>query len=285
MSPRVALVLAVALVGVSAAGTLVRLAPEAHPLAIAFWRTALVAALLAPGASRVRPRDLGAIALAGGMLALHFWSWFVSLGLTSVMRSTVLVCLAPLWVGLLEAVVLRAPPPARYWAGIAVSLAGVAWLAGGFGGGAWAGDALAVVGGMLSAAYLVVGRVVRARVDITTYGAWVCGFTALTLGCLAAAVGAPLWGFGSATWGVLVALALGPQLLGHVGFNYAVGHVPAAVVAAVILLEPVGATLVAGLVLSESPSARELVGAIGILAGVGIAVWPARRPGAGVART
>ena len=41
---RVVVVLAVALLGVSAAGTLVRLAPDAHPLAVSFWRTASVAA-------------------------------------------------------------------------------------------------------------------------------------------------------------------------------------------------------------------------------------------------
>lgn len=270
-------VLVVALAAVSAAGTLVRLAPDAHPLAIAFWRTTLVAALLAPGIRRPAAADLGRIALGGALLALHFWSWFASLGLTSVMRSTVLVCLAPFWVGVLESFVLRAPPPPRWWAGIAVSVAGVAWLAGGGEGGSWTGDALAVVGGILSAAYLVVGRVVRARVDIATYGSLVCGSAALTLGALALALRAPLWGFGTGSMLAMVGLALGPQLLGHVGYNYAVGYVPAALVALIILLEPVGATLLAGLVLGEAPSARELVGAAVILVGVGVAVMPARK--------
>lgn len=269
-------VLAVAVVAVSSAGVLVRLAPDAHPLTIAFWRTALVAALLAPGARLPRRGEALAIAGAGALLALHFWSWFASLASTSVMRSTVLVCLTPLWAGLLEAAWLRAPPPGRWWAGILLSLGGVVGLAGLGGGGLTPGDGLATLGGMLSAAYLVVGRSVRTRVDITTYGSLVCAAAAGCLLLLALGVRAPLWGFDRDAGLAILALALGPQLLGHIGFNYAVGYVPAAVVAAVILLEPVGATALAAAVLGERPTAREVAAGAVILAGVAVAVLPRR---------
>lgn len=273
---RVVVVLAAAVLAVSTAGTLVRLAPGTHPLALAFWRTAIVALLLLPGARPLARRDAGWIALAGGLLALHFWAWFVSLGLTTVVRSTVLVCLTPVWVGLLEWLWLGDPPRRRYWLGVAVSLGGVGVMSAvAAGPGArvslW-GDALAVLGGLLGAVYLVVGRVVRARVGIGTYGPAVCGACALTIGALALATGAPLAPAAPSHWLPILALAFGPQLLGHIGFNYAVGHVSAAVVAAVILLEPVGAGLVAALALGEIPTGIEAVGAALVLGGVGLAV-------------
>ncbi|MFZ5481039.1 MAG: DMT family transporter [Myxococcota bacterium] len=269
--PRVALVLVAALIGVSAAGTLVRLAPDAHPLAVAFWRTAAVAALLSPTLVRVSRRDLGLVALAGLLLAAHFWAWITSLHHTSVMRSTVLVCLTPVWAGVLEAAFFGAHPPRRFWGGVAVALGGIALMSGEIGDADLMGDGLATLGGTLSAAYLVVGRSVRQRVAIGPYGALVCGACALWLLLPIVAGGVPLTGFSRQTWYVLAALALGPQLLGHVGFNYAVGYVPAAVVSAVILLEPVGATLLAAAVLGEIPSPREVSGGVVVLLGVAVA--------------
>lgn len=267
--------LTIAILAVSGAGTLVRLAPGAHPLAVAFWRTAIVAVLLAPGLHRVAPRTLAAAGAAGLLLALHFWAWFASLGQTTVLRSTVLVCLTPLWVGVLEVLFLRARPGPRYWAGLAVALGGVGWLAFGAGGeegrASLLGDGLALVGGLLSSAYLVIGRVVRPVVAIGAYGSLVCGAAALVLGLLALVVGAP-FGPGEAGWWPILLLALGPQLLGHIGFNYAVAYVPARVVAMTILLEPPGGAIAAALLLGELPTTGDLVGAVVILAGVGLAL-------------
>ena len=284
MPPRVATVLAVAIVAVSAAGVLVRLAPDAHPLVLAFWRTALVALVLAPAARRLPARDLLWIGLAGVLLALHFWAWFASLRLTTVMRSTVLVCLTPVWAGLGEALWLRSTPRPRYWAGVAVALAGVAGLAGAGGTADWHGDVLAVGGGLLSAAYLLIGRSVRPRVDIATYGAAVCGAAALALLALGLALGVDFLHHTTPTWLAIAGMALGPQLIGHVGFNYAVRYVPAAIVGAVILLEPVGATALAAVILGELPRVTDLLGGAAILVGVGVAITGPPAPKAGPPR-
>lgn len=281
--------LAVGILAVSTAGTLVRLLPGEHPLVIAFWRVLLVAILLSPGARRVSLRDAALTAAGGLFLALHFWTWFASLQATTVMRSTLLVCLTPVWAGFFEWGVLKSPPSRKFWLGIGVALAGVVAMVstgGDSGRASITGDVLAVAGGMLGAAYFTIGRVVRAGVSIATYGPLSCGATALWLAVLAAASGADLGGIADAEWGPILALALGPQLLGHVGFNYAVGRLPAATVAGVILLEPVGATAVAAVVLGERPGLIELFGGLVTLAGVGIAVVPWRRaavlPGIGL---
>jgi len=267
---RVALVLAVAIAAVSVAGTLVRLAPGASPVALAFWRVLLAAAVTLPFARRMSRHDVMLTVLGGLFLALHFWAWFASLGLTSVMRSTLLVCLTPIWAGVMEGVILRQAPGPRFWGGIAVAVSGVALMTGGLGEGGWTGDALALLGGVLGAAYFTTGRLVRARVTIWTYAPYSCLATAFWLGILSLGRGSSLALDGPGWW-VALGLAAGPQLLGHAGFNYAVGRLPAAIVASVILLEPVGAAIVAALVLGEVPGPREIAGAAVTIAGVAVA--------------
>jgi drug/metabolite transporter (DMT)-like permease len=279
-------VLAVAVAAVSTAAILVRLVPGMHPIAIGFWRTAIVAMLLAPclvwpSRPRIRPRVLVGSGVAGFCLALHFWAWFASLQYTTVMRSTVLVCLMPVWAGLIAWFTGTDRPHRRFWIGIGVALVGVATMATGSAeidvgdGGGWLGDALALLGGLLAAVYMTIGRRIRQELTIGPYGALVTGACALWLGLGALITGAQVLPPDSRACLLILAMALGPQLLGHVGFNYAVRYVPAAVVGAVVLLEPVGATALAAVILDEWPGLQEIAGAIGIIAGV---AWLSRRP-------
>lgn len=277
---RVGVVLAVGILAVSTAGTLVRFAPDAAPLTIAFWRVAIATLILLPGARPVARRDAWLTILGALFLALHFWTWFLSLRETTVMRSTLLVCLTPVWAAGFEWWFFRSPPQPRFWVGIAIALSGVGTMVAGGNaagtGGIW-GDALAALGGILGAAYFTIGRGVRARVPISQYGPLSCGATAAWLGVLVVLTGSPLTGFAADSWLAILGLALGPQLLGHLGFNYAVGRLPAAVVAAVILLEPVGATAVAAVALGERPGILDGVGGAITLIGVAVAVMPWRR--------
>jgi drug/metabolite transporter (DMT)-like permease len=263
-------VLVVAVLAVSAAGPLVVIIDDAEPVAIALWRTLLVAVLFLPGLRRVGARDLGWIVLSGIALAGHFALWFESLDHTSVMRSTVLVALNPAWAGAIEWAFLRDRPPWMFWAGLVGALVGVALMttAEPVGSASWVGDAEALVAGMLGAIYLVIGRHVRQRVGIGSYGCLVAAFAAATLLPTALANGTPIVGWSWTTWAILVALALGPQTLGHNGFNWLLRHLPAASVSAATLLEPVGATLIAAVLLSQLPTPVGAVGALIIVASV-----------------
>ena len=279
------LVLAVSISAVSAAALLFRLAEGVHPVVAGLWRTGAVGLLLAPSMARDRrgldARSLGLAALAGFLLALHFWTWFESLHRTTVLRSTLLVCLTPIWTGLGEWWLGGDRPGRRFWGAIAVALAGVGLMAaGGEDGGSAAqlsGDLLATLGGLLAAAYLLVGRTVRQRVSIAPYGALVSLACAAWLLPVAGLLDAPLVGFSTMAWLALAGLAAGPQLLGHIGFNYAVRYLPAYIVTAGVLLEPVGAAALGAVFLGEVPTSLELVGAAVVLLGVGVATWPTKR--------
>jgi len=285
--PRVALVLSLSVAAISTAAILVRLVPDMHALGIALWRTAIAGVILSPtlfkrGTVRPTGRHLAWTIAASLCLALHFWAWFASLQLTTVMRSTVLVCLTPLWAGILSWSVFKSPPSRRFWSGIAVALAGVTIMAlggdAGSGKASWTGDLLALLGGMLSGTYLTIGRAVRPHVDWGPYGAILCLNCALWLLLFAVLSGASLALVGSNAIWVILAMALGPQLLGHIGFAWAVRYVPATIVGAVILLEPVGATALGTVVLDEWPSMRETIGAVVIVMGVFVATIPTSKP-------
>src|SRR5690606_28035580 len=187
--------------------------------------------------------------------------------LTTVLRSTLLVCLVPGWTALLEWGVAGVRPSARTLVGVLISLPGLALLAGGGGEGSLLGDALALFAGLLWSAYLLVGRDVRRRVDVSTYMGLVCAFASLVLFLAGLGGGVAMTGFSASTWGLVLLAILGPQLLGHQGFAYAVRWVPAATLSAITLLEPVGASLLAAAVLGEIPGPAAVVGSLVVLAG------------------
>lgn len=290
---RAAPALALGLFGVSWAAVLVRLAAAPAP-SVAFWRLVLSVALLLPplwisGEWRqlrgLRAADWGWLGLGGVFLGAHLTVWFLSLELTSVASSTVLVTSHPIFVGLLSALWLREAPARREWAGIALAVAGavaVGW--GDFRGGPdpLLGDLLAVAGAVLTALYFVVGRRLRARLGVWSYVVPVYATAAVVAGAFAAAGGMPLAGWDAPTWGYLAALAVGPMLLGHTSFNWALEHVRAYVVSVVVLLEPLGATLLAMLVLGrdEVPGWPTVAGGAAVLAGVWLSLR-ARRLGRG----
>lgn len=278
--------LAVGVVAVSTSGP-VMAAAVAPALAIAFWRNALGAAatlplLLLRGRAELRGlsrRHWALMVLAGLLLAGHFAAWVPSLTLTSVATATALVCLQPVW----SAVIARsrgAVVGRRSWVGIAVCVSGALLLTGldlQVAGDALLGDLLAVVGGMLAALYVAVGEEVRQVVSTTTYTT-VCYTTAaaaLLVVCLA--TGAELGGYDARTWWLLVAVTVGPQLLGHTLFNRALRTVSATLVSLVILFEIPGAALLAWVWLGEQLSAWALPAIALLLVGLAMVVRAAPR--------
>jgi drug/metabolite transporter (DMT)-like permease len=284
-------VLALAVIAISFGGPLSRLA-NAHPLAIASWRLGLsliaVAAFLAASRGwrqwRLLSRaELAAALGAGVFLALHFWTWIASLGMTTVAASVVLVNTQPVIVALLSAVFLHEAPVRRQWIGIAVAVAGAVVVAGPdlLAPGATSrraviGNLLALVGAVAAALYFLVGRRLRGKLDLWPYVALVYGACFVTLVVCALAVGAPLWPQRPREIAIFAGLALGPMLIGHTGCNWALRYLPAYVVNVALLGELVGATILAALLpsINEVPPPPTVVGGALILAGIAVTSKP-----------
>jgi len=290
MSARVLpfLVLGFGVAVVSFAAILIRFAhAEGAPsLAIAAIRLTVAALVLAPFAwlraggemLRLGRHELGLCMLSGLLLALHFWAWITSLEHTSVASSTALVTTNPLWVALASAILLRERPGSAAIAGIALTLAGSMLVFAADASRAtnpdsipMFGNALALVGAMAASGYLLVGRALRARVSLTAY-IWLA-YSAAAILLLAAAMTTGI-SFGSlpgSAWVFMVALALGPQLIGHTTFNWALRRLTATFVAVAILGEPVGSALLAYFFFDEQFSTLQFAGFVLLLSGIFVA--------------
>lgn len=269
--------LAVAVAAVSTSAPLIRQA-AASSLAVAFWRNALAAAAIAPFA---RPRPLGTperkrVALAGLLLAAHFAAWISSLSFTSVSSSVALVATQPVWAALLS----RERIDRRVWAGIALALVGVLAITGvdvTISARAVLGDALALAGAVLAAGYVLVGAEVRRTVPNATYTAACYGVAAAALLVPALLGDDGLLFDDAATWGWVLAVTVGPQLLGHTLINAVLQRLGAVLVSVSILFEILGASLLAWWWFSETPPAATYPAAVLLVAGV-ILVMRGGRP-------
>jgi len=269
----------------------------APALVVAAFRMVLATLVLAPLALTSHRNELAALSrselalagLSGFFLALHFASWITSLEYTSVSSSVVLVTSTPLWVAMLAPFTLKEPISRPILVGMTMALVGGAvvglsdtctfsaeglscpGVAEFFRGQAILGDALATLGAIMAAAYVIIGRRLRAKLSLVGYISLVYGAAAFVLVVILFASGRTPLGYPPIAYLWFLLLALVPQLLGHSSFNWALGYVPAAVVSVALLGEPIGATLLAYFLLNETPTPFKIFGAILILVGIYIA--------------
>ena len=282
--------LAVAVLGVSTSAPLIAYA-AAPALAIAFWRNALATGVLAPVAVATRPAELrellagraGLVTLVAGVaLAAHFGTWVPSVKLTSVATATALVATQPVWQGLIARSQGRPLPPAA-WAGIALAVAGAAAATGAdltVSARAVVGDLLAAAGGMALAVYTAAGERVRATISTTGYTTVCYGVCTAVLGAVCLAGGVSPSGYPATAWLAIGGLVVGPQLLGHSMFSYALRRVSATTVSVVYLLEVPGAALIGWLWLDQLPAPAAWPGLVLVVAGVAVVIRArGRHPG------
>jgi drug/metabolite transporter (DMT)-like permease len=266
---------AVGVLAVSAAAIFIRLA-EAPAIAVAFWRCALGAALLLPPAlvrrdRFPRGRDLWVGIASGIALGAHFGFWISSLDHTSVAASVVLVSTQPVFVAILAYLIFGERTSPLSFAGILAALVGTAIIAGDdtVGSAALLGNALALAGAVTVAVYVLVGRYSRTGgIGVLPYSVVVYSAAALALLPVALVLDVQLWGYSGETWFWLWAITLGPQLMGHTVFNWALRYVEASVISGTILAEPVISSLLAWLILSETPGLPTIFGGCVVLIGL-----------------
>lgn len=273
------LVFILAIFAVGSAAPLARMAEGMHPISLGFGRVAIVGLLMAiwAGVPRMSMTNWARTVFAAVCLAGHFGLWFASLEATTVLRSTVLVCLNPLWVGLWEWFTTKHFNK-LFWMGTFVSISGACVMSvfsvtiEAVQSATIYGDVLATVAGLLGSMYLIATKSVRASVAVHAYTAAVCLLTALCLCGVGALVDVVvLEDVFVAPW-VVVAMALGPQLFGHAGLTWCLEKIEASTVALGLLLEPVGAALLAWWWFGEAPTISEVAGSIIILIGLWVAV-------------
>lgn len=211
----------------------------------------------------IKARDLVLVIIAGAFLALHFATWIASLDHTSVANSVILVNTNPIWVGLLTPLMTHDRIRAATIGCILLSVLGatiIGWGDFATGGSALWGDALALMGSIFAAVYLLVGRNLRRHVSLLAYIFLCYGSAAVFLWGAVAVSGQPVTGFNGATWGAFCGMALFSQLVGHTSYNWALRWVRTSTVAVSLLGEPIGASLLAYLIFKEALTGSMVIG-------------------------
>lgn len=209
--------------------------------------------------------------LGGVLTALDHSFWNTSVNFTSAANAALLANTAPLWVALFAWLVWRERLKAAFWIGLLLTLAGAGIVLGtdflhhptlGI------GDILAITAGIFYAGYFLVTQRGRVHWDTLSY-VWIVGLaSSLCLLGISLSFGMPITGYPVQSYLAFLGAALVSQTGGYLAVAYALGHLPASLVAPTMIGQPVVTALLAIPLLGESLQAGQIMGGLAVLAGI-----------------
>ena len=219
----------------------------------------------------IKTRSVWFPLFAGVFTACDLALWTSSLSYTTAANATLLGNTAPLWVALGAWLILKQQLSKAFWRGLAITLVGALLIMGTdfilhprFG----IGDLMATFTGFFYGGYYLITEKSRAHFDSVSH-IWLVGVGAsLSMFIINLVLGYSLTGYDTQTWLVFLATAVVSQLIGYMALAYALGHLPASIVAPTMVLQPVVTALLAIPLLREIPTAWQGIG--GAIALVGI---------------
>jgi drug/metabolite transporter (DMT)-like permease len=224
------------------------------------------------------------IILGGCFLAVHFATWITSLQYTTIASSVVFVSSTPIWVCLYTVIVKKEKLSTGLIIGLFLALVGGTIIAlsdsciftqqgmkcsiSFAGSKAFIGNGLALLGAVMAAGYLLVGKEVRQKISLTPYIFLVYGIAAvlLTITSLSFSLQIIQIPVQSIVW--LVCLAVFPQLVGHTSYNWSLKRFSTAYVSIAMQGEPIGSTLLGVLLFKEIPTPVKVLGVAIIMVGI-----------------
>lgn len=276
-------------------GILVRLA-DVSPSTAAFFRCAYALPVLGLLAWLERRRygtrswrDRTLAWAAGLFFAADLTFWHHSIAAVGAGLATVLGNTQVVFVGLLAWAALGERPENRSLVAIPVVFLGVTLISGVIGSGAYGDDpALGVVFGVLTgiayALFLLIlrhGNTDERRPAGPLLDATASAAVFSAIGGIA--VGDIDWVPDPESQAWLVLLALSSQVLGWLLISVSLPRLPAVLTSIVLMLQPVSTVFLGAVLLSEAPSAVQLLGVAIVIAGVAVATLrPRERATAGV---
>lgn len=216
--------------------------------------------------------DLGLLACSGTMLALHFLLWMGSLEWTSVASSTIILALQPVFVMIGAYFCFKESVHIPGLIGMAIAFVGVFMLIGSSGliesQGHVKGDLMSLAGTAAIAVHMLLGQMLLKRIPAYLYSLLVFIIAAAVLAVYNVTLAIPLTGYDPAEWGIFALLAFVPTVFGSLLFNWLMKYASASTVSMSVLGEPVGASLLAFLLLNESMSLLQAAGGAFVLLGM-----------------
>ncbi|UOE96155.1 DMT family transporter [Alkalihalobacillus sp. LMS39] len=207
---------------------------------------------------------------SGIFLALHFGLWFASLTLTTVASSTIILALQPIIALIGGFFIFKERTTTSAITTMTVAIIGammVGWGDFGLSDEAILGDILSFLSVIAVVGYLMIGQNIVQHMSHWIYSFSVFFFTAFLLTGYNLVAHIPLFSYESREWGLFVLLAIIPTLA-HLIHNWLLRYMNATTISMSILGEPVGATILAVLLLGEKLVYWQLIGGVLVLIGV-----------------
>ena len=276
-------VLVFGILAVSMAAILVRWA-NAPATVMGFWRMLIAALVMSipvmlstrraarnkPNTS-FAPRYLPFAIFAGFFFALNLAAWNMGALNTTAANVTLLGNLSVVWVPLTTMFVFKRKLRGAFWLGLTCAMIGASIILGqdmvahpalGI------GDLWGILSSFVYTVYMLAME--RARAHLSALAAWwtSTATSVMVLLALSLGLGAPLTGYPLASFIIFAIMALVIQIGGFLSLNYAQGHLPAPLVAASMLAQPVLTAILAVPLLGQSLGLIQVIGGALVLAGI-----------------
>jgi drug/metabolite transporter (DMT)-like permease len=272
--------LALGVLGIGSSGPIIAKATMPIPTMI-FWRNLVGALMMMPFAfargewrTKAEQRAIRWSILAGALLATHFVCFFWAMKLTSVATGTALTATQPIFAAIFIKLV-GGHIPRKSIGGMVIAFFSVVVVTGidfNVSIQAFQGDLLAVIGGAVGAAYMIIAANSQKVISTSTFTT-VCYLTcAVMIFPVVLVTNSNLTGFSTSEWILLAGLIIGAQFLGHTLFNFTLKRVSPAVVSLVVFFEVPVSAILAYLWLGQQPPAGTIPGIIGLLFGCSLFV-------------
>ena len=277
--PRLALAFGILCISIFPILVKLRLTPG---LISAFYRMAISLSLLLPYVLFTKklklPNNKNLIlgVLCGVLFASDVAVWNIAIQNSSATQASLLVNLAPLWVGIISYVFLNTKPATNFWIGTTVALFGMAMLVGfkffleldfdtAF--------ILAVLAGVLYSIYLLVSKKVLSQMDVLSFMTISLLSSSVFLGVVCALLDEPFFGFSDTGWLVLFIQAVVCQLTAWLSISYATQHMRTTRVSLSLLSQAVLTSVLAWFFLDEKITLNMIIGGLILLLGIRITFY------------
>lgn len=270
------LLLVITIICISLSAILVKLS-DAPSSVMVMYRMFLACVLIFPmvfkyrnSFAKINRKEWIAIVFAGIFLAAHFGLWFESLNHTTVASSTLILALQPAIALVGGMIFFKEKLDIRTVAAMGIAFIGVVIV----GGGSLGGGSAAILGNILSflAVVSVVLYLMIGQRNVKSINHWVYSFLVFLVAGIAMAVfnligGIAFTGYTANDWLVFIMLAIFPTGA-HIIFNLLLNYVNTTTVSMSTLGEPVGASILAVILLHEVLTPVEMIGGVLIIAGI-----------------
>ncbi|GIO25288.1 multidrug transporter [Oceanobacillus sp. J11TS1] len=270
------LLLVISIICISLSAILVKLS-DAPSTVMVMYRMFLACLVILPmvlkyrkSFAKIKRKEWAAIVFAGIFLASHFGLWFESLDHTTVASSTLILALQPAIALIGGLIFFKEKLDMRTVVAMGIAFIGVVIVGGGnlgTGNEALLGNILSFLAVVSVVAYLLIGQR-----NVKSINHWVYSFLVFLIAGITVAVfnlisGLSFIGYSTNDWLVFLALAIFPTGA-HIIYNLLLNYVNTTTVSISTLGEPIGASLLAIVLLDEMLTPIEMVGGVLIIAGI-----------------